>query len=129
MTERSNPPDVPNQIAISERQHTNFITPQTEGREILAEPVTLDHTFTAPVGVDVKGGIWSCVEMPGSADFFNTKRAIRVDPTVDDIPLANAGLMVTGKGGHMLSISAKLRKQLGKEIGDTVTVHLQRRLS
>lgn len=29
----------------------------------------------------------------------------------------------------MLSIGAKLRKQLGKEIGDTVTVHLNRRLS
>lgn len=95
----------------------------------MAEPVDLDHTFTAPIGVDVKGDMWSCVEMPGSAAFFDTKRAVRVDATVDDIPLTNVGLMVTGKGGHMLSISAKLRKQLGKDIGDAVTVHLQRRLS
>jgi hypothetical protein len=29
----------------------------------------------------------------------------------------------------MLSISAKLRKRLGKEIGDAVDVHLTRRLS
>jgi len=95
----------------------------------MAEPVMLDHTFTAPIGVDVKGEIWSCVEMPGSAEFFGTRRAVRVDATVDGIPVLNAGLMVTGKGGHMLSLNAKLRKQLGKEIGDTVTVHLQRRLT
>lgn len=95
----------------------------------MTEPEPLDHTFTAPIGVEVKGEVWSCVEMPGSADFFGTKRAVRVDATVDDLPLHNVGLMVTGTGGHMLSISAKLRKQLGKDVGDSVTVHLQRRLS
>lgn len=95
----------------------------------MAEPTVLDHTFTASIGVDVKGDLWSCVEMPDSAEFFGTKRAVRVDAVVDEIPLSNVGLMVTGTGGHMLSISAKLRKQLGKEIGDTVTVHLTRRLT
>jgi hypothetical protein len=95
----------------------------------MAEPAPLDHTFTAPIGVEVKGDIWNCVEMPGSAEFFGTGRAVRVDATVDGIPLSNVGLMVTGKGGHMLSLNAKLRKQLGKEIGDNVTIHLQRRLS
>lgn len=95
----------------------------------MTEPEPLDHTFTAPIGVEVKGEVWSCVEMPGSADFFGTKRAVRVDATVDHLPLRNVGLMVTGTGGHMLSISAKLRKQLGKDVGDSVTIHLQRRLS
>jgi hypothetical protein len=33
----------------------------------------LNHAFTAPIGVDVKGSMWQCVEMPGSADFFGTK--------------------------------------------------------
>ena len=89
----------------------------------------IDHTFTALIGVDVKGEIWSCVEMPGSAEFFDTKKAVRVDASVDGIKCPNVGLMVTGKGGHMLSISAKLRKQLGKDLGDKVTVHLERRLS
>lgn len=76
----------------------------------------IDHTFTAPIGVDVKGDLWSCVEMPGSAEFFGTKKAIRVDATIDGVELPNVGLMVTGKGGHMLSVSAKLRKQLGKNL-------------
>jgi len=92
------------------------------------EPVALDHTFTAPIGVEVKGQTWACVEMPGSADFFGTKRAVRVDLSVDDVPLEDVGLMVTGRGGHMLSLNSGVRRKLGKDIGDTVTVHLSRRL-
>ncbi|WP_411557015.1 DUF1905 domain-containing protein [Plantibacter sp. MPB07] len=93
------------------------------------EPTELDHRFTAPIGVDVKGDVWSCVEMPGSAEFFGTGKSVRVDAAVDGVELPNVGLMPTGSGGHMLSISAKLRKRLGKDIGDTVDVHLTRRLS
>ena len=91
-------------------------------------PQPLDHTFTAPIGVDVKGQLWECVEMPGSAEFFGTKRSVRVDATVDDIPLEDVGMMVTGTGGHMISLNAKVRTKLGKGLGDEVTVHLQRRL-
>ena len=83
----------------------------------------------APIGVDVKGSIWSCVEVPDSASLFGTKKAVRVDATVDGVPMPNIGLMVTGKGGHMLSLSAKMRARLGKDVGDTVTVHLERRLT
>lgn len=91
-------------------------------------PQSLDHTFTAPIGVDVKGEIWPCVQMPGSAEFFGTKKGVRVDATVDDISVPNVGLLVTGRGGHMLSLSAKLRRRLGKDLGDEVVVGLQRRL-
>lgn len=92
-------------------------------------PGPVDHTFTASIGVEVKGEMWSCVEMPGSAEFFGTKKAVRMDATIDGIQLTNVGLMVTGKGGHMLSVSAKLRKQLGKDLGSEVTIRLQRRLT
>ena len=91
-------------------------------------PQPLDHTFTAQIGVDVKGQLWDCVEMPGSADFFGTKLSVRVDATVDDIPLDDIGMMVTGTGGHMISLNAKVRAKLGKGLGDEVTVHLLRRL-
>lgn len=95
----------------------------------MTEPTPIDHTFSGPIGVDVKGDLWSCVEMPGSAQFFGTGKAVKVDAIVDDIALKNVGLMPTGTGGHMLSISAKLRKQLGKDIGDSVTIRLERRLT
>lgn len=92
------------------------------------EPIPLDHTFSAPIGVSVKGEIWTCVEMPNSAEFFGTKKSVRVDLEVDGMVLENAGFMVTGTGGHMFSLNAKLRKQLGKELGDTVDVRLIRRV-
>lgn len=95
----------------------------------MIEPTDLDHSFTAPIGVEVKGDTWSCVEMPDSKVFFGTGKSVKVDVQVDDVELKNVGLMPTGTGGHMLSISAKVRKQLGKDIGDTVTVHLKRRLT
>jgi hypothetical protein len=88
----------------------------------------LDHSFSAPIGVEVKGQTWSCVELPGSTALFGTGRAVKVVATVDGEPLT-AAFMPTGTGGHMLSISAKLRKKLGKDIGDTVTVHITGRLS
>lgn len=87
----------------------------------------LDHTFTAPIGVEVKGETWTCVEMPDSAELFGTGKAVKVDAEVDGLPLENVGLMVTGRGGHMLSLNAKVRKALAKDVGDTVMVRLTRR--
>lgn len=88
----------------------------------------LDLRFTAPIGVDVKGDVWSCVEIPGSKELLGTGKAVKVTATVDGEPLV-VSLMPTGTGGHMLSISAKLRKKIGKEIGDDVAVHLSERLT
>ena len=88
----------------------------------------MQFSFTAPIGVMVKGEMWSCVEVPGSVELFGTGKAVRVVAQVDDEPVT-AGLMPTGSGGHMLSISAKLRTKLGKEVGDDVRVHLSERLT
>jgi hypothetical protein len=83
--------------------------------------------FQTTIGVEVKGETWSCVEIPDSAEFFGTGRTVRVDAKVDDVVLENVGAMVTGSGGHMVSLSAKVRKKLGKEIGDAVSVVVTRR--
>ncbi|GEA85971.1 MAG: DUF1905 domain-containing protein [Cellulomonas sp.] len=91
-------------------------------------PGPVDLTFSAPIGVTVKDDVWSCVEVPGSVELFGTGKAVKVVATVDGEPVT-AGLMPTGSGGHMLSISAKLRKKLGKAVGDDVTVHLTERLT
>jgi len=87
----------------------------------------LNVTFTAPIGIDIKGETWACIEVPDSAELFGTKKGVRVDAEVDGIALPNVALMVTGKGGHMLSTNEKLRKQLGKGVGDSVTVKILRR--
>jgi len=84
-------------------------------------------SFEATIGVEVKGDTWSCVEIPDSAEFFGTGKTVRVDVTVDEVQLDNVGAMVTGTGGHMVSLSAKVRKTLGKDIGDRVTVTVTKR--
>ncbi|PTL71494.1 DUF1905 domain-containing protein [Rathayibacter caricis DSM 15933] len=91
-------------------------------------PGPLDIAFTAPIGVTVKGELWSCVEVPGSVELFGTGKAVKIRATVDGEPVT-ASLMPTGAGGHMLSISAKLRKALGKDLGDEVAVRLLERLT
>ena len=78
--------------------------------------------FDGSIGVEVKGEVWPCVEIPGSAVFFGTGRTVRVDADVDGVHLANVGAMVTGRGGHMISLNARVRKQLGKDVGDSVRV-------
>jgi hypothetical protein len=83
--------------------------------------------FQTTIGVEVKGETWSCVEIPDSAEFFGTGKTVRVDATVDDVRLENVGAMVTGTGGHMVSLNAKVRTALGKDIGDVVQVAIAKR--
>lgn len=97
-------------------------------REPTVLPQQLGYMFKAQIGVNIKGSIWSCVEMPNSAEFFGTRKSLRCDVEIDGIALPSVGLMVTGSGGHMISVSQKLRRQLNKDIGDEVTVYLTRRV-
>lgn len=84
-------------------------------------------TFETTIGVDVKGEVWSCIAIPGSVDFFGSGKTARVDVTVDEVRLENVGAMPTGTGGHMVSLSAKVRAKLGKDIGDSVDVTVTKR--
>lgn len=83
---------------------------------------TPELSFRTTIGVEVKGDTWSCVEIPGSAELFGTGRTVRVDAVVDDVRLEDVGAMPTGSGGHMVSLSAKVRKALDKDVGDPVDV-------
>ena len=92
------------------------------------EPLVYDHTFRGPIGVDVNGEQWACVELPGSAELFGTKKSVRCDVVVDGIEIADAGFMITGRGGHMISLNKALQKRLGKGLGDEVEIVVVRRV-
>ena len=72
-------------------------------------------------------GGWTYVVMPDAAEFFGTHGAVKVKGTVDGEPFQTS-FMAMGDGVQMLPIKADIRKTIGKEAGDSVTVKLTERL-
>jgi Domain of unknown function (DUF1905) len=88
----------------------------------------IDTSFTAVLRLTPGEGGWIYVVMPGSAEFFETRRPVKVAGTIDGHQF-QATFLPWGDGTRILPIRAAVRKLIDKELGAEVTIHLAERLS